>query len=92
MALGGCPSLTRLNLDGTRITDAGMPAVRKLGKLESLTILDTHVTDRGIEHIMGMRGLEATLGTTVTPEGVQRLTESGVKAWGGPTVEGVPFR
>ena len=47
--------MSNLQLDSTKITDAGMPAVANLTKLKRFRIRDTDVTGEGFAHIAKLK-------------------------------------
>ena len=51
------PRLKTLNLMGTRITDAGMASMVRMGALESLGLTGTQITDAGLETLSESAGL-----------------------------------
>ena len=74
-SLAGLRSLEYLDLDRTRITDAGLPHLARLLNLRQLRLVRTRVTDAGLEHLAGMTSLEDVrlLGTAITDAGLARL-------------------
>ena len=66
-----------LNLNHTKVTDAGLDHLKALSSLKVLFLVDTEVTDAGLEHLEGLARLERLyLGDTeVTVVAVQRLQE-----------------
>ncbi|MCC7539785.1 MAG: hypothetical protein IT379_26415, partial [Deltaproteobacteria bacterium] len=65
------PALKELELDATRVTDAGLPALAALTKLARLDIRDTAVTDAGILALACLPKLELSVaGTKVTKAGL----------------------
>jgi internalin A len=69
------PGLTRLSLEGTRITDQGLAELRGLTKLESLNLEGTAITDRGLEYVRGFKSLYSLdlSNTAVTDAGLDLL-------------------
>ena len=53
------PSLVWGNLSGTALTDAGMPALGKLPRLQRLNLSRTKITDAGLRHVAGLADLES---------------------------------
>ena len=49
--------LEALNLNGTKITDAGLKEVAKLQKLEQLDLDDTQITDAGLKELAKLQNL-----------------------------------
>lgn len=73
--LGELSSLTRLSLDNTQITDAGMIHLKGLTSLQRLSFYGCQVTGEGFEHLKGLtnlRLLDLRL-TQVTDEGLEHL-------------------
>lgn len=72
-----CRSLSRLSLNGTNITDAGLPALRATS-IEALYLSNTKITDTGLEEI-GLHGELRILhldDTAITDEGVIELAST----------------
>jgi len=69
------PMLSRLYVDGTEITDAGLVYVHRLRELESLSLSKTAVTDEGLRRIGELPKLEGLWldGTGVTDSGIAHL-------------------
>lgn len=69
------PTIVRLQLrGGAALTDAGLPWLQSLKKLESLELASTSVTDAGLTHLAALTGLrELNLRTP-------RVTEGGLAA------------
>jgi mono/diheme cytochrome c family protein len=67
--------VTRLNLAGTAITDAGLAQLAGLTKLTKLHLEKTAITDAGLVHLKGLTNLEYLnlYGTQVTDGGLQEL-------------------
>jgi len=64
-----------LNLAGTKVTDAGLPALSKLPNVRILHLEKTAVTDAGLAHLKGLNSLEYLnlYGTQVTDAGLAQL-------------------
>ncbi len=64
-----------LNLDGAKITDAGLKHLERLPSLRVLTLSDTQVSDAGLEHLKCLADLRLLdlRGTDVTDAGLQHL-------------------
>jgi beta-lactamase regulating signal transducer with metallopeptidase domain/Leucine-rich repeat (LRR) protein len=69
------PRLTRLNLGGTPITDAGLAHIRRLTGLHHLVLLGTQITDAGLADIESLTELQYLLlaGTRITDAGLEHL-------------------
>jgi hypothetical protein len=67
--------LKRLNVVGSRVTDAGLAYVKDIPMLEELNLGDTRVSDAGLAHLSGHPGLvELDLcGTDITDAGLRHL-------------------
>ena len=65
----------RLDLQGTKITDAGAAQLAKLKHLKWLCLKDTAITDAGIEHIRNLTELEwlSLRNTKITDNGLNHL-------------------
>ncbi|HEY8550367.1 MAG TPA: c-type cytochrome domain-containing protein [Vicinamibacterales bacterium] len=65
-----------LDLGGTAVTDAAMPAVARLPHLTRLHLQRTAITDAGLAHLKGLAHLEYLnlYGTRVTDEGLNALS------------------
>ena len=62
-AIRGWKHLKRLNLRGTRISDATLEMVSRIGGLEALDIANTAVTDNGLDYLITLVNLkELSLG------------------------------
>jgi hypothetical protein len=62
-AIRGWKHLKRLNVRGTRISDATLELVSHIGGLEALDIANTSVTDNGLDHLITLVNLkELSLG------------------------------
>ncbi len=72
-----CAGIEYLDLDRTRVTDAGMVYLRRFPRLRILELRETGVTDAGLAHVRGLKGLGAlTLnGTKITDSGLLYLQE-----------------
>jgi len=57
-AVNGLASLERLDLNGTRVTDAGLEHVKGLTNLQWLCLTRTKVTDAGLVHLEGLTNLQ----------------------------------
>jgi len=66
-----------VDLEHTRVTDAGLEHLKGLTKLQTLDLQGTSVTDAGLEHLKGLVRLkELDLSRSkVTAEGVKRLRQ-----------------
>jgi Leucine-rich repeat (LRR) protein len=72
--LAGMDRLRELDLNGSKVTDAGLKELRSLPNLESLRLKDTAVTDAGFRESLGAMGSLKQLdlrGTRVSREVVQ---------------------
>ena len=49
--------LTSLTLDGSPITDAGLPELARIKALKSLSVLDTKITDKAVPILSEMKQL-----------------------------------
>lgn len=70
--------LKELVLEGTPLSDKGIPYILKLKKLKSLSIGDTEVTDEGLRLLSSSRTLKdinITLGRCITNDGIKYLGE-----------------
>ena len=76
-AVGRLHHLTRLSLDGTGVTDAGLGHLRGLSHLEYLNLYDTAITDAGLQGLSGLSNLRSLYlwQTGATTAGVERLAE-----------------
>ena len=80
-------NLGTLDVEGTKITDAGLEHLKGMTDLVTLKLGRTGITDAGLSHLEGMTRLR-NLGledTKVTEAGVKRLREAI------PQVVAVPF-
>lgn len=70
---------TGVSLDGTAITDADLPRLKKLGKLTDVSLRETAITDAGLFHLAKMPGLESLAldGTKITDKGLPLLLALG---------------
>ncbi len=70
--------ITRIYLDRTDVTDAGLENLKGLTNLKGLSLDSTQVTDTGLKHLKGLSHLEelSVLNTQVTPEGVKKLQQA----------------
>ena len=73
--LEGLTQVERLNLGGTRITDAGLERLKTLTQLQVLCLSSTLVTDGGLEHLNGLSHLQAVIlnGIPITDAGLEHL-------------------
>jgi Leucine-rich repeat (LRR) protein len=69
--------LKELNVQQTEITDASLPLLGKLNRLEVLGLHKTQITDVGLVHLSGLKKLKDldVSDTGVTSEGTARLQE-----------------
>lgn len=67
--------LSRLYLQGTKITNAGLKQLSDLKYLEYLNLYQTDVSDEGLVHLEKLKNLEVLYlwQTKVTTEGIQKL-------------------
>jgi Leucine Rich repeat len=91
--LKGLKQLQRLNLSGTKVTDAGLRHLRGLTTLRTLELIDTGITDTGLKNLKGLTNLHRLYlnQTKVTAAGVKDLQKilpkvkitrwSGYKGW-----------
>jgi hypothetical protein len=73
--LAGMKRLTRLNLTGQPLTDAGLVHIGRLTSLRELYLSGDLITDDGLEHLEGLAGLQ-----TFTPYGA-RISPEAMKAF-----------
>ena len=68
-------TLTRLDLDHTEITDAGLSALNHLTGLQTLVLNETPVTDEGLSALTGLTDLQTLFlsGTRITKAGLRQL-------------------
>lgn len=72
--LAGLQSITELNLEGTKITDAGLKHLTQFPNLNSLNLSGTGVTDAGIKELSPLKNLASiTLGDAITDAGFKEL-------------------
>lgn len=71
----GFPNLERLDLMGTRVTDAGLKPIGTLQRLTNLNLNGTKVTDGGLEHLARLSALASLdlASTGVTGIGLEHL-------------------
>jgi CheY-like chemotaxis protein len=71
--LAAMPRLRRLDLTGTRVTDAGLEALKACRSLETLDVSLTAVTDLGLPHLARVKTLRrlSARGTRITHEGIE---------------------
>ncbi len=76
--LKGLPNLKWLNLNNTKITDAGLVHLKGLTNLKVLWLEDTKITDAGLVHLKGLTNLKRLYlwNTKVTDAGVQELKKA----------------
>ena len=67
-----------LSLQGTRVTDAGLPHLSRLTGLKELILSDTDISDEGLIHLHGLSTLNQVVldGTRTTRTGISRLREA----------------
>ena len=67
-----------LNLDNTRLSDAGMSFLSDMNQLKFLHLGSTQITDQGLSALQGIKGLEdlKVTRTAVTKDGVDKLNEA----------------
>ncbi len=67
--------LKRLNVIGSRVTDAGLAYLRDMPTLEELNLSDTKITDAGLVNLSGDLGLKQLdlCGTGITDAGLRHL-------------------
>src|SRR5258708_5557517 len=72
---GLVPQLRVLDLEGTRVGDAGLANLVGLLHLTDLSLDETAITDNGLVHLRGLTGLEhlSLNGTKVTDGGMKHL-------------------
>jgi hypothetical protein len=74
----GMETVLYLWLEGTKITDKGLGALRRLARLRTLGLRGTAITDAGLEHVKSLgtlRFLDVS-DTKVSDGGVKRLQEA----------------
>jgi len=69
-------AVTELMLRGSKATDAGIAGLSKFTNLRTLDLRDAGITDAGLKHVSGLKGLtELQLGrTNVSDEGMAALS------------------
>jgi hypothetical protein len=72
------PTVTRLGLSGTHVTDGGLESLSSLKKLVGLFLGKTEVTDNGLKHLYGLTNLTRLdlRETNVSDEGVMAIQKS----------------
>ncbi len=67
--------LQELNLDGTKVTDAGLEHLKGLTQLRTLNLSGTTITDSGLKHLQSFTELQKVnlRGTKVTDAGLQHI-------------------
>jgi hypothetical protein len=72
------PQLLWLNLDNTKITDAGLPHLRALSQLGFLHLGRTAISDDGLDNLFGLKNLKTlhVTRTKVSETGGQKLREA----------------
>ena len=67
--------ITSINLEGTKITDAGLKELAKLQKLERLFLCHTQITDAGLKELTKLKNLKklSLEGTQITDAGLKEL-------------------
>ena len=86
-----CRNLQRLQLQLSRVSDAGLVQLASLHRLRRLSLEDTRVGDEGLSHLAGLTNLES-LGlsdTIITDAGLAHL--SGLTNLQRLTLEGIPI-
>ena len=75
-------ALQRLHLDLTKVTDAGLPRLSGLRRIEYLNLRSTAVTDKGLPALRSLPRLRSLYvwQTAVTPEAARQLGETLVDA------------
>lgn len=73
-----CRDLTSLWIDNTKITDAGVTALRRLSRLEKLRIGKTAITDAAVEHLRKMPTLAELFirDTQISAQGMAALKKA----------------
>ena len=77
--LGTLKTLTKLSLDNTGVTDAGLKEIATLDKLTVLDLSDTKVTDAGVMELAALKGLtelNLSLNRMVTKDKVLELQKA----------------
>ena len=74
----GMETVLYLWLEGTKVTDKGLGALRRLARLRTLGLRGTAITDEGLEHVKALRTLQFLdlSNTKVSDAGVQGLQEA----------------
>jgi Leucine-rich repeat (LRR) protein len=69
------PGLTGLDLQGTRITDAGVESLARLAQLTTLSLARTAISDKAVLALARLKRLERLdlSDTQVTPDALDRL-------------------
>jgi Leucine-rich repeat (LRR) protein len=77
-AIGKLASLESLDIDHTRITDAGLAKLAGLTKLTALTLDSVDLTDAGVAHLAGIGSLRELdlYHTLVTDKGFEQLQKA----------------
>ena len=67
--------IASMDLARTKVTDAGLTALKGMTALKELHLENTGITDAGLDHLKGLVGLEYLnlYGTKVTDAGIQKL-------------------
>jgi len=67
-----------VDLEHTRVTDAGLEHLKGLSKLQTLDLQGTSVTDAGLEHLRGLTKLRSLFlyGTKTSGAGAKRLQQA----------------
>ncbi len=70
--------ITGLHLHKSKITDAGLAALKDLNNISHINMEKTQITDAGLEHLRHMTKLDLVIltGTKVTDAGVKSLREA----------------
>jgi internalin A len=70
--------LTGIYLDASKVTDAGIPALKRLDALGELSLAQTSITDASVEHLKGIKTLRVlnVSASKVTPEKVAELRKA----------------
>lgn len=71
------PNVVEVDLSRTKVTDKGLEAIGKLGRLTHLNLNRTEVSDAGIAHLGELRGLRwlNLYGTKVTDASIEELAK-----------------
>ena len=80
-ALGECPRVREVQLDGSRITDQGLMHLTGLAKLLTLSLQQTAITDAGLQTLMHSSSLKLLVltGADVTRAGLERARKRMLK-------------